>query len=344
MTLPELFATNPNAGNLSIFQPASPPADSIHSLFTLVLAVAAGIFLLVEGVLLYSLWRFRMGRGVGEHSSAGAKEPPQVYGSTPVEIAWTIFPGLIVFVLVLCVIRTDLEVRNDTPPEGSEPLFVTVVGHQWWWEYRYEKLGDRQLSFITANELHVPAATEDRRRPVYLTLLAADVNHSFWVPRLLGKTDLIPNKTNQTWFECSQPGVYLGQCAEFCGTQHANMLLRVYVDPPEKFAEWLDNQEAPAVESASVEAGRTKFLAQSCVNCHRVRRPTGFSPSGTFGPDLTHLMSRDTLGAGVLANNRDDLLRWVTNPQDIKPGCLMPAFGLSKDDWNLIVDYLHSLR
>ena len=143
------------------------------------------------------------------------------------------------------MVRVDPKI----PPAGAKPLYVTVIGHQWWWEYVYDKYDDQELGFITANELHVPASDDSVARPVYLTLKSADVCHSFWVPRLGGKTDLIPGRTNQMWFQTSQQGVFLGQCAEYCGTQHANMLLRVNVDSPAEFQAWLENQKRPAVDN-----------------------------------------------------------------------------------------------
>src|SRR5437773_2290320 len=155
------------------------------------------------------------------------------------------------------------------PRQGDNTLFVTVVGRQWWWEYTYDHYNGRELGFTTANELHIPAGEEGVPRPVYLTLKSADVCHSFWVPRLAGKTDLIPGRVNSMWFRTDRAGLYLGQCAEYCGTQHANMLLRVVVDPPGDFERWLENEHKPAVEEPA--AGPAAFLAQSCVNCHRVR-------------------------------------------------------------------------
>jgi cytochrome c oxidase subunit II len=331
--------------SLSIFDPASPSTDAIRSLFILVLAITGVIFLIVEGVLLYSIFRFRRG-------GAGATEPPQVYGSMPIEIAWTAAPALIVFLLALILTRTEFEVRVNpdkaawersllTTSPRAEPLFVTVIGHQWWWEYEYEKYGAEELGFITANELHIPASEEGVPRPVYLTLKSADVCHSFWVPRLAGKTDLIPGRTNQMWFQTNQQGLFLGQCAEYCGTQHANMLLRVNVDSPGEFHTWLDNQKKPAVDEAAARAGRDVFLSQSCVNCHRV---TGTSAKGTYAPDLTHLMSRQTLASGMVPNTKDELRKWVNDPQQVKQGCLMPAFGLSEQQVKLLVDYLMTLK
>jgi len=325
-----------SAQNLSIFDPASPPADSIRSLFFLVLAITAAIFLVVEGVLIYSIIQFRRRR-------SETTEPPQVYGSMPIEIAWTAAPILIVFLLALILTRTEFEVRVDPepPPPGSRPLYLTVIGHQWWWEYVYDTNDGQGLGFITANELHVPSSEKGVPRPVYLTLKSADVCHSFWVPRLAGKTDLIPGRTNHMWFQTSQQGLFLGQCAEYCGTQHAHMLLRVNVDSPQEFQRWLDNQQQPSVDDPAAQAGRDVFLGQSCVNCHRVR---GTSAKGTYAPDLTHLMSRQTLASGMVKNTREALKKWVIDPRRTKDGCLMPAFGLSEPQVDLIVDYLMTLK
>ncbi|HTU18274.1 MAG TPA: cytochrome c oxidase subunit II [Gemmataceae bacterium] len=336
--------------NLSIFDPVSPPAESIHYLSILVLTITGGIFVVVESVLIYSLLRFRHAK------VTDASEPPQVYGSKPIEIAWTAAPALIVFVLTLVIARTEWEVRvdpNKPSPDikDGKPLRVTVVGHQWWWEFNYEKYGDEQLDFVTANELHVPASNRQvptARRPVFLKLESADVAHSFWVPRLAGKTDLIPGKTNSMWFETERTGLLVGQCAEYCGTQHANMLLRVYVDSPAEFENWLKNQQKDARDSddAAVRKGKEAFLALSCISCHRVR---GTPARGTVGPDLTHLMSRDTLAGGMISNDREgeNLRHWIDNPHDIKPGCLMNPFGQSERDRervDRVVRYLASLE
>lgn len=221
---------------------------------------------------------------------------------------------------------------------------MTVVGRQWWWEYRYDHFNGEALGFTTANELHVPASGTGEsgiKRPVYLALQSADVCHSFWVPRLAGKTDLIPGRTNQMWFRTDQAGLFVGQCAEYCGTQHANMLLRVVVEPAEDWERWLENEAKPAVDDPAMRDGKAAFLSQSCVNCHRVR---GTSAKGTYGPDLTHLMSRQTLAAGMVPNTHKLLQQWVEDPQKIKPGCLMPAFGLNERQRSLIVEYLLTLR
>jgi cytochrome c oxidase subunit II len=332
-----LAAGDASTQDLSIISPASPATRSIVDLAVLTLAITGLIFVVVEGVLLYSVWRFRQREG---HAKT---EPAQVYGSQPIEIAWTAAPTMIVFFLVLVTTRTLWEV-NPSPP-ASRPddtaLYVTVIGHQWWWEYVYETWNGDKLDFITANELHIPVSEPETRRPVYLKLQSADVCHSYWVPRLGGKVDLIPGRSNTLKLESDQPGLFLGQCAEYCGAQHANMLLRVVVDSPAEFDVWLKDQALAAEDDPREREGRAAFLSQSCVNCHRVR---GTPAVGNYAPDLTHLMSRATLASGEIENTRENLAHWVRDPQSIKPGCLMPAFGLGDREGELIERYLMTLR
>ena len=220
-------------------------------------------------------------------------EPPQVYGSMPIEIAWTAAPALIVFFLVLVTTRTLWEVERQPAAAAGRAttrLFVTVIGHQWWWEYVYESYDGRKLGFITANELHMPV---ERGRHAAAGLPDAEIGRR--LPQLLGaaaggKMDLIPGRTNSLWFQTDEPGLFLGQCAEYCGTQHANMLLRVIVDSPDDFERWLAESSAGRPWTIPrCATGKAAFLAQSCVNCHRVR---GTPAHGTYAPDLTHLMSR----------------------------------------------------
>lgn len=334
-----LFASPDVPHDVSLFDPASPSGKAIATLFVLVVAVCVGIFLLVELTLIYSLIRFR------RRPTDAASEPPQVYGSLPVEIAWTTAPALIVFLFALAIFRGEGNVRSN--PEMLKPnaqrLHVTVVGHQWWWEYRYEDFHGEQLGFVTANELVIPVSDAETPRPVHLTLKSADVCHSFWVPRLAGKTDLIPGRTNTMAFMTDKEGLYLGQCAEYCGTQHAHMLLRVEVVPLDKFRAWLADQRKPAATPADKDTrrGRDVFLKTACVNCHTVRDTLA---KGKFGPDLTHLMSRQTLAAGMVKNDPDKLHQWVVDPNVIKAGCLMPAMKLSDADVGLVVQYLRSLK
>jgi len=290
--------------------------------------LCAAIVVTVGGLMVYSIVRFRRRPGDDD------REPPQVYGSNPIELAWTVIPLLIVFVLFLVTTRTLLAVQRAPLPPGA--LRVTVIGHQWWWEFRYPDLG-----VITANELHVPTSSAGARRPTYLQLESVDVIHSFWVPQLNGKTDVIPNRINTMWIEPMRAGLFLGQCAEYCGTQHAHMLLRVVAEPPAEFDAWVAAQRAPAAADPAVAAGRALFQSVACINCHRVG---GTVADGVFGPDLTHLMSRATIGAGAAANDPAALHAWVTNPGQLKPGVLMPAMKLSDQDVGQIVAYLATLR
>lgn len=319
--------------NLSIFSPASPQAEAIRSLSVLVMFISVVIFLIVEGVLIWCVVRFRRAR-----QQAVPSEPPQVYGSNPIEIAWTAAPGMVVFILALVTARTlwEVKVTPPLPRAGDNTLFVTVIGRQWWWQYRYEHWNGRELTVATANELHVPA-----NRKVFLILKSADVIHSFWAPRLAGKTDLIPGQTNYMSFQADKPGLYLGQCAEYCGTQHAGMLIRVVVESPDEFESWLRSQAESPATVAAADAGRKLFLSLSCVNCHRV---DGTSAKGDYAPDLTHLMSRATIASGTLENTPKNLRAWIANPQTLRPGCLMPAFNLSERELTLVVGYLQSLR
>jgi cytochrome c oxidase subunit 2 len=312
----------------SIFAPASTPAFAIRDLSWFVLGICAVIFVVVGGLLTYSVIRFR--RRPGEDN----REPPQVYGSNQIELAWTVVPVLIVVVLFLATARYIFGIEGLRPRPNA--LQVTVVGHQWWWEIRYPDLG-----IVTANELHVPVSDQGDVTPTFLTLQSADVIHSFWVPQLAGKMDVIPNKTNRVWIDPRTPGLYVGQCAEFCGVQHAGMLLRVIVHPKDEFAAWVAAQKALAVDDPAVRVGRELFQSTACINCHSVR---GTPANGIFGPDLTHLMSRSTLGAGVASNTPENLRDWVNNPAALKPGALMPAMQLSRADLDQIVAYLLTLR
>jgi cytochrome c oxidase subunit 2 len=306
----------------SIFNPASTPAFEIRELSFLVLGLSAVIFIVVAGLAAYILIRFR---------SRGAEglEPPQIYGSDRIEIAWTVVPFLIVVVLFLVTARYIYGIERRTQP--PEALTVTVVGNQWWWEVRYPKLG-----VVTANEVHVPAG-----EATFITLQSADVAHSFWVPQLAGKMDVIPNRTNHVWIEPRKPGVYVGQCAEYCGVQHAWMLLRVVVQPRPEFERWVMAQQAVASDDPGARAGAKLFASLSCINCHTVR---GTPANGLFGPDLTHLMSRETLGAGATRNSPESLRAWVEDPASFKPGALMPAMRLSGDELSQLTAYLMSLR
>ena len=307
----------------NIFAPLSTPAQSIFDLSLMILAITAAIFVIVAGLLVYSVVKFRKRR------NDDGREPAQVYGSTQVELAWTILPVIVVLVLFLATARAVFGVQEARQPKGA--LEVTVVGHQFWWEFRYPG-----KNVVTANELHVPVG-----EPTFMTLLSADTDHSFWVPRLAGKTDLIPNHPNKMWIQPLEPGVYLGQCAQYCGTQHALMLLRVYAQSRPDFDRWIEEQAAVARADESFAEGRKVFERTACINCHAV---AGTAANGRFGPDLTHLMSRDTLASGVAANTPENLRRWIARPDDFKPGSLMPPMGLTDQQLDAVTAYLASLR
>jgi cytochrome c oxidase subunit II len=315
----------------NIFSPSSAPAHSIFALSLLVLAVCTVIFIIVFSLLVYSAIKFRR-----RANDDGRREPTQVYGSNQIELAWTVIPVLIVIVLFLASTRVIKGVQDaEAPPNAVE---VTAIGHQFWWEFRYPKLG-----VVTANELHVPVSDPSAPRPTFIQLLSADTDHSFWVPRLNGKTDLIPNHPNRMWIAPDETGLYLGQCAQYCGTQHALMLLRVYVDSPEQFAKWVKQQAQPADPNPNAAEGRRIFETTACIDCHTVAG-SGAIANGRYGPDLTHLMSRDTLAAGAAPNTHENLRQWIEKPDAIKPGSLMPAMGLTPNEIDAVVSYLETLH
>jgi len=325
---PQALAEHSHSLPTSIFASESTPAKSIVDLSVFVLAITGIIFAVVCALLVYSITKFRA------NSANTGSEPAQVYGSTQIELAWTIIPILIVVVLFLATARVIHAIQDAPEPAGA--VEVTVIGHQYWWEFRYPKLG-----VVTANELHIPVSDPSHPTPSFLRLLSADTDHSFWVPELAGKTDLVPNHPNRMWMDPRHTGIFLGQCAQYCGTQHAKMLLRVSVDSPQDFAAWVRGQQQPALQEPSVTAGRQVFERTACINCHTV---SGTPGDGRFGPDLTHLMSRTTIAAGAAPNTPRNLRLWIQNPDAIKPGSLMPAMKLSDEDLDALVNYMETLR
>jgi cytochrome c oxidase subunit 2 len=312
----------------SIFAPQATPARSIFSLSLLVLGICTVIFLIVAGLLLFTLIRYRHRRGYTQ------REPAQIYGSTQIELSWTVIPILIVVVLFLATARVIFVTQTAAKP--SNALDVVVIGHQYWWEYRYPKLG-----VVTANELHIPISDTKQPRPTYLTMLSADTDHSFWVPRLAGKMDLIPNKVNTMWIDPEKPGLYLGQCAQYCGVQHAKMLIRVYAQSPADFEAWIKQQQLTAAQDVNVAHGRAVFEGNACANCHTI---SGTTAHGAFGPNLSHLASRDTIASGAVPNNAQNLRAFIDDPAHFKPGVLMPAMHLTDHDLDAVTQYLLTLH
>src|SRR5262245_21940659 len=313
---------------LNIFAPESTPASAIVQVSMLVLSVTGLILLVVASLLVYVIVKFR------SRPEDADREPAQVYGSTQIELAWTIVPILIVLVLFAATARAIHAIQDaPQPPTAVE---VTAIGHQFCWEYRYPAYG-----VVTANELHIPVSDPSRPRPTFLKLLSADTDHSFWIPQLAGKTDLIPNRVNHLWMDPRRPGIFLGQCAQYCGTQHAKMLQRVVVETPDQFDAWIRAQQHPAIEDESATAGRRVFETTACINCHTVR---GTAANGRFGPDLTHLMSRATIASGAAENTAENLRVWLKEPDAIKPGSLMPAMKVSDAELDALTRYMASLR
>jgi cytochrome c oxidase subunit 2 len=353
-----LLAENKPSPIPSMFEPTSTPAQQEYVMSMFVLAITMGILVVVGGAWAYVVWKFRQ----KEESNI---EPAQVYGSAQVELAWTIVPVIIVVVLFLTTARMIFAIQDN--PEPKNALEVTVVGHQFWWEYRYPKYG-----VVTANEFHVPVSTKDRPMPTFMKLESADVWHSFWVPQLAGKVDNIPDHVNHMWIDPHVPGIYVGQCGQFCGLEHAKMLIRVYVDTPQQFQQWITRQQQPAAEQpgppeaeavaaansgepapklenvaasnagmSEVEAGQQVFQNNACMNCHAI---DGTQANGRFGPNLTHFGSRDTLGSGIAENNLSNLKEWIRNPGDMKDGALMPAMQLNETQLEQVAIYLRSLK
>ena len=320
-------------GIQSALDPAGPGAASIGSIWWLMLSVCAAVYVAVMAMLLWAIARRRR-RGL-EHGSAPVPAEPQrerrmgqVVG---VGVALTA-AILIVFVLASFQIGQALTARPAEPA-----LRIAVTAQRWWWDVRYQDPVPSN-SFSTANEIHIPVG-----RPVELTLRSADVIHSFWVPNLHGKKDLIPGQINTLYVQADRPGVFRGQCAEFCGFQHANMALYVVAEAEEEFERWQNRQRQPAPEPATdaQRRGHDVFMSSSCVLCHAI---SGTPAGGVTGPNLTHIASRLSLAAGTLPNTRAYLTSWVIDPQRHKPGNNMPPNLLRSEDLQALLSYLQTLR
>lgn len=307
-------------------------ADAIAGLFWFFTIVTAAAWLLVVLALVMALVRRR---------SLDARDielaPPNGRGNAIASWIVTIASAVTAIILVVLTIESFWTGKSLADLARDPPLTIEVTGWQWWWDVTYED-PDASRTLTTANEIHVPVG-----RPVRLKLSAGDVIHSFWVPELAGKEDLIPGHQNYLTLIANTPGVYRGQCAEFCGLQHAHMGLRVIVEPADVFAAWYARELKAAAEPSNDEArrGRQVFMSQPCVMCHAIR---GTQAGGRAGPDLTHVASRLTIAAGTLPTTRGSLAAWIADPQSTKPGTKMPLTGLSADDLNAVVAYLEGLK
>jgi cytochrome c oxidase subunit 2 len=305
----------------SPLNPASEGAQAIANLYWFTFWIAAAIFILVEGMLVYAVICFRQRKP--------EVTPPKIHGSTPLEIAWTVVPAIIVLMVFVLMVRTMGAAAQ--PP--AEAIPVKVIGHQWWWEFQYS-----DLNITTANELHIPVG-----EPVIVELISDNVIHSFWIPQLAGKTDVIPGRVNTMWFQADEAGTYRGQCAELCGFQHANMNFLVIAEPAEQFLQWLEQQQTPpAAVTGEAATGQEVFMSGQCIACHTIE---GTVAQGIIGPDLTHFGSRQTIAGLVLENTPDNLARWLADPQTIKPlNKMVIADELSQDEIEALVQYLSSLK
>jgi len=292
--------------------------DLLNATFIL----SAVIMAVVTGMVVYCIIRFR---GRPEHP-----EPRQLRGHKSLEIVWTIIPCLLLVWLFFLTLKAMY--TSDPPRKDQEPD-VIVVGHQYWWEVRYPKSG-----VTTANEIHIPAG-----RPLLFRFESADVIHDFWVAPLGRKMDMLPDYPNFAWLQSEKPGDFHGACSEFCGMQHAWMQIRVVAEPPAEFTAWEKHQLEPAPAPATPSAGRGAMLFQkmTCVNCHGIR---GLPGNSKVGPDLSHLAGRKTLGAGAIENTPEGLVRWLKNPQAVKPGNLMPNMFLSDAQTADLANYFQALK
>ncbi len=310
----------------SILEPASTNARDISGLFYFIFYVALVIFILVEGLLVYFVLRY-------QRRPASGELPPQFHGNTRIEVAWTLAPAIILAVVFVLTVRTMSATNLTAQPAAA--VKVNVVGHQWWWEFDYPDLG-----IVTANDLHIPAG-----QVVDLTLLSDNVIHSFWIPQLAGKTDVVPNHQNKTWLRADKPGTYNGQCAEFCGAQHAHMLFRVVADDSSTFDAWVKQEQAAASSPPGGDAARGLQIFTSnggCFACHTINGVD--KAKGKVGPNLTHFGSRLTIAAGTLTNTPANLSTWLHNPQAVKPGNFMVIGKLSDADIQALIAYLESLK
>lgn len=301
--------------------PAGPVAQKQADLFWLVFWIAAIVFVLVEGMLVFALWRFRR--------RSPSDTPRQVHGNTKLEIMWTIIPALLLAGVAVPTVGTIFDLAES--PAGA--MRIEVTGHQWWWEIHYPSLG-----VVTANEVHIPIGEQ-----VIMELGSEDVIHSFSVPRLAGKQDVVPGRTNTLNFAAYEPGTYRGQCQEFCGLSHAYMRFRVIAHTPDDFEAWVQAQlaEAAAPSDPAVE----EIITTTCMTCHTVAGVESVSgPPSMPAPDLTHVGSRQTIAAGKLPNTAEGLATWLRDPPAVKAGSKMPDYNLTEDQIEALVAYLRSLK
>jgi cytochrome c oxidase subunit 2 len=323
------------ARSASVLDHAAVESAAVARLWWFFFIVCAAVYVVVLGFLLAAAWRAR--RTQSREIANTPVNPLSPSLDRPLVLAVSSAVGLTVALLFTLLLRDFFTLRALQPPSAPDALTVRITGHQWWWQVQYEDAVPSNL-IRGANEIHLPAG-----RPVNLILQSTDVIHSFWVPSLTPKKDLVPGHPTTLWLQPKTPGLYYGQCAEFCGLQHANMKLLVKVDTPEEFAAWQEAQRRPAPEPSNdrQRRGRELFLTTSCVMCHAIQ---GTLANSHVGPGLTHFASRKTLGAGVLQTTPENLRQWIRDPQLFKPGVRMPQNTLSEEDLDALTAYLLSLH
>ena len=328
-----VFCFSSCGGIQNAINPAGPNAGNISKLWWLMFYVCSAVYVLVMIGLFVSLRRA---------TAEAADRVPLVEPSQESEqrrrnvvLSATTITVIVLFVFLIASYSSGRSLRLNDPTKNG--LSIELTGHQWWWEVRYMDV-DASNIFITANEIHIPVGV-----PVMFTLRGADVIHSFWVPNLSGKKDLIPGKINTIWLQADKPGVYRGQCAEYCGLQHAKMALWVVAEPPEQFFAWRQNQTQQAVAPASdtQKHGQQVFFGSTCVMCHAI---SGTPAGSNIGPNLTHVGSRQMLAAATLVNTRDHMAQWIKDSQTFKPGNKMPQHNFSDADLQSLVEYLENLK
>jgi cytochrome c oxidase subunit 2 len=319
----------------SVLDPAGPGAASIRTLGTYFLALLSSIFLIV--LVLAVLPLMRRHRGIEQEPLEGTHRPSR---PTERKLLAAVSVATIVTVLILfglVIVSVSAGKATARPPDRNHALAIELTGNQWWWYVRYAN-DDASRIVVTANEVHVPVG-----RPVMIRGTSNDVIHSFWVPNLQGKRDLIPSRVTTDWIQADRPGKFRGQCAEFCGLQHAHMALWVVAEPEDQFEEWMAHQLESSVMPAGEQEkrGQQVFLNSACVLCHAIQ---GTSAAAQVGPDLTHFGSRLMIATGALANNKGNLAGWIADPQNIKPGTRMATVPVKPEDMQPLIDYLESLQ
>ena len=320
------------SGSQSVLDPAGPSNRTVNHLFYAMLAVASIIWLaVVVAAFSAALSRRRVTREDLEPIVDVPNDEQRRHTGVVAGLVAATAVILIVFLIY------DFTVGRALAERPSRALTIELIGHQWWWEVHYVD-PDPSKIVVDANELHIPAG-----EPVQIKVTSRDVIHSFWVPNIIGKRDLIPGYTSSLFLNADKPGIYRAQCAEFCGHEHAKMALDVVVHPREQFVAWLAEARSPAAHpsDSSAAVGEKVFLAGPCSSCHAI---AGTPAYGTVGPNLTHIASRLTIGAGTLPNTRGNLGGWVVDPQAIKPGVRMPSNQLEPKDLRALLDYLETLK